>query len=60
MNVSRMSDVLVGAAGNVAGAVVDPREGITRLRAAVTGRALATAAAGLIIGYLAARVGRRR
>ncbi|OKI49609.1 hypothetical protein [Micromonospora sp. CB01531] len=60
MNKSRFSDVVVGAAGNVAGAVVDPREGFTRLRAAVPGRTLATVAAGLVIGYLAARLGRRR
>ncbi|MCW3819332.1 hypothetical protein ONA91_33310 [Micromonospora sp. DR5-3] len=55
-----MSDVIVGAAGNVAGAVADPREGLTRLRAAATGRTATIVAAGLIIGYLAARLGRRR
>ncbi|MEU5722393.1 hypothetical protein ABZ783_11285 [Micromonospora sp. NPDC047738] len=40
--------------------IVDPREGFTRLRAVATGRTLATVAAGLVIGYLAARLGRRR
>ncbi|MFE9656459.1 hypothetical protein [Micromonospora sp. NPDC006431] len=60
MDKSRFSDVVVGAAGNVAGAVADPREGFTRLRAAVSSRTLATVAAGLVIGYLAARLGRRR
>ncbi|WKT97353.1 hypothetical protein Q2K19_24720 [Micromonospora soli] len=56
----RMGDVLVGAAGDVAGAVVDPRQGLSRLRAAGPARALVTAGAGLVIGYLVARSRRRR
>lgn len=60
MNMSRMSDVVVGVAGDVAGAVADPRMGLARLRAAVTGRTVTTVAAGLIIGYVAGRLGRRR
>lgn len=60
MNVSRMSDVVVGVAGDVAGAVADPRMGLARLRAAATGRAVMAVAAGLIAGFLAARLARRR
>jgi hypothetical protein len=59
MNTGRLGDVLVGAAGNVAGAVVDPRKGLSQLRSAVSGRTLATVAAGLLIGFLVARSRRR-
>ncbi|MFG1779499.1 hypothetical protein ACGFIR_24965 [Micromonospora sp. NPDC049051] len=55
-----MGDVVVGTAGNVAGAVVDPREGLSRLRAVATGRTVSILVVGLIIGYLATRLGRRR
>lgn len=59
MNRNRMSDAIVGAAGDVAGAVADPREGFSRLRSAVSGRTIATVAAGVGIGYLIARSRRR-
>ncbi|MFG3602633.1 hypothetical protein [Micromonospora chersina] len=55
-----MSDSAIGAAGDIAGAVADPRRGLTRLRAAATGRTVTIVAAGLVIGYLAARLRRRR
>lgn len=59
MNRNRMSDAIVGAAGDVAGAAADPREGFNRLRSAVSGRTIATVAAGVGIGYLIARSRRR-
>lgn len=59
MNRDRMSDAIVGAAGDVAGTVVDPRGGLGRLRSAVSGRTLATVSAGVGIGYLIARYRRR-
>ncbi|RGC66753.1 hypothetical protein C5N14_22055 [Micromonospora sp. MW-13] len=55
MNGDRLGDVLVGAAGDLAGAVVDPRRGLNQLRSAVSGRALFIMAAGLVVGYLLAR-----
>ncbi|WP_406045655.1 hypothetical protein OG799_14960 [Micromonospora sp. NBC_00898] len=60
MNGGRLGDALVGAAGNVAGTVVDPRQGLSHLRAALSGRTLVTVAAGLVVGYLLARSRRRR
>lgn len=59
MNTDRLSDLVVGAAGDVAGTVVDPRAGLTRLRLMITGRTLITAAAGLAVGFLLARSRRR-
>ncbi|WBB67747.1 hypothetical protein [Micromonospora sp. WMMD812] len=59
MNIGRMGDIVVGAAGNAAGAVVDPRGGLTQLRSALTGRLLASVAVGLVIGYVVARSARR-
>ncbi len=59
MKMGRMDDVAVGAAGDIAGALVDPRQGLSRLRASVSGRALVTVALGLLIGYLVARSRRR-
>ncbi|MDM4719298.1 hypothetical protein QTQ03_06685 [Micromonospora sp. WMMA1363] len=55
MNMGRLSDVLVGAAGDVAGTVVDPRAGLGRLRAAASASGMLTLTAGLLLGYLAAR-----
>ncbi|MEV0809840.1 hypothetical protein [Micromonospora sp. NPDC050200] len=51
----RFGDVVVGAAGDVAGTVVDPRQGLSKLRAALSGRAAVMLAAGLALGYLFAR-----
>ncbi|MCW3843736.1 hypothetical protein ONA70_26900 [Micromonospora yasonensis] len=59
MNTDRWSDVVAGAAGSVAGAVVDPRRGLGRLRASVNPRTLVTLAAGLAVGFLLARSRRR-
>ncbi|MFE9690247.1 hypothetical protein [Micromonospora sp. NPDC005806] len=59
MKADRLSDVVVGAAGAAAGTVVDPRQGLARLRAALTARTLATVAAGLVAGFLLARSRRR-
>ncbi|WP_446220383.1 hypothetical protein [Micromonospora sp. IBHARD004] len=59
MDSGRLGDMLVGAAGNVAGTVVDPRKGLGQLRSAVSGRALVTVAAGLVVGFLVARSRRR-
>ncbi|MFI2651429.1 hypothetical protein [Micromonospora fulviviridis] len=58
MNIGRLGDVAVGAAGDIAGAVVDPRAGLGRLRSAVTPRSLVLLAGGLLLGYLLSR--RRR
>ncbi|MCI4061304.1 hypothetical protein MRQ36_01430 [Micromonospora sp. R77] len=54
-NLDRLGDVAVGAAGDVAGTVVDPKAGLGKLRAAVTPRALMLLAAGLLCGYPVAR-----
>lgn len=51
----RFGDVLVGAAGNVAGTVVDPRAGFGRLRSAMSPRVVVAVTAGLVIGCLVAR-----
>ncbi|MFJ8579872.1 hypothetical protein [Micromonospora sp. NPDC093277] len=59
MRTDRLSDLVVGAAGNVAGAVVDPRQGFSKLRSAVSVRTVITVAAGLVVGFLLARAGRR-
>ncbi|WP_168215322.1 hypothetical protein [Micromonospora sp. MH33] len=58
MNIGRLGDVAVGTAGDIAGAVVDPRAGFGRLRSAVTPRSVALLAGGLLLGYLLSR--RRR
>ncbi|GIJ26393.1 hypothetical protein Vqi01_15550 [Micromonospora qiuiae] len=55
MNLGKLGDVAVGAAGDVAGSVVDPKAGAVRLRSAVTPRAVVMLAAGLFLGYLLAR-----
>ncbi|MEV0156371.1 hypothetical protein AB0H57_21965 [Micromonospora sp. NPDC050686] len=52
-----MDDVAVGAAGDVAGAVVDPRQGLRRLRGTVGGSALPLGV-GLVLGFLLARARR--
>ncbi|MFU8871771.1 hypothetical protein [Micromonospora sp. SL4-19] len=59
MKTDRLSDMVVGAAGSIAGAVVDPRQGLTRLRSAGIARALVPVAAGLAVGFLLARSRRR-
>ncbi|MFD2765332.1 hypothetical protein [Micromonospora eburnea] len=59
MRTDRLSDLVVGAAGNVAGAVVDPRQGFNMLRSAVSSRTVVTVAAGLVVGFLLARATRR-
>ncbi|WFE35162.1 hypothetical protein [Micromonospora sp. WMMD975] len=59
MDRGRFGDVVVGAAGDVAGSVVDPKAGLGRLRAAVSARTFVTLAAGVVLGYLAARSMRR-
>ncbi|MFG2052577.1 hypothetical protein ACGFI9_00980 [Micromonospora sp. NPDC048930] len=59
MNTDRLSDLVVGVAGDVAGTVVDPRAGLARLRAVITPRALITVAAGLAVGFLLVRARRR-
>jgi hypothetical protein len=60
VNLGKLGDVVVGAAGDVAGTVVDPRAGLGRLRAAVTPRAVVMLTAGLLLGFLLARSRRRR
>ena len=55
MNVGKLGDVVVGAAGDIAGSVVDPRAGLGKLRSAVTPRAVVLLTAGLVLGYLLAR-----
>ncbi|GAA2218713.1 hypothetical protein ACFY2R_15925 [Micromonospora olivasterospora] len=59
MNTSRIGDMVVSAAGNVAGTVVDPRQGLTKLRSMVTVRGVVAVAAGAVIGFLALRAARR-
>ncbi|MBY8870644.1 hypothetical protein K7640_02160 [Micromonospora sp. PLK6-60] len=53
-----MDDVAVGAVGDAAGAVVDPREGLRRLRGGLGRRGVALGA-GLVLGFLVARARRR-
>ncbi|MFI7426843.1 hypothetical protein ACIBPB_07630 [Micromonospora sp. NPDC049836] len=55
MNIGKLGDVAVGAAGDVAGAVVDPRAGLGKLRSAVTLRGIALLGGGLLVGYLLSR-----
>ncbi|WBB71370.1 hypothetical protein O7602_16540 [Micromonospora sp. WMMD1128] len=59
MERGRFGDVVVGAAGDVAGSVVDPKAGLGRLRSVVTARGLVTLTAGALLGYFAARSIRR-
>ncbi|MFI6133798.1 hypothetical protein [Micromonospora sp. NPDC051141] len=59
MDRGRLGDVVVGAAGDVAGSVVDPRAGVSRLRSAMTARGVAMLSVGALLGYLAARSMRR-
>lgn len=59
MKPDRISDVLIGAAGDVAGTVVDPRMGLARLRSVANGRAAVIVAVGVIAGFLLARYRRR-
>ncbi|MFI6231221.1 hypothetical protein ACIBCR_28390 [Micromonospora echinospora] len=60
MNLSRLGDMVVGTAGDVAGSVVDPRAGLGKLRSAVSPRSVVTLTAGLLVGFLLARSRRRR
>ncbi|MEU8264043.1 hypothetical protein AB0C02_25900 [Micromonospora sp. NPDC048999] len=55
----RLGDLAVGTAGDIAGTVVDPRQGLGKLRSVVTVRALVAGAAGLAVGFLLARSVRR-
>ncbi|RKN52143.1 hypothetical protein D7193_26675 [Micromonospora costi] len=55
MNLRRLGDVVVGTAGDVAGGVVDPRRGLDQLRSALSARTGVALAAGLVVGFLAAR-----
>lgn len=55
MNRGKVSDMTVGAVGDLAGAVVDPRAGLGKLRSALTSKAGVTLIAGLLVGYLVAR-----
>ncbi len=55
MNVGRLGDVMVGAAGDAAGTVVDPGTGLRKLRSVLSVRAVASLAAGVLLGYLVAR-----
>ncbi|WP_422741402.1 hypothetical protein ACN27B_21990 [Micromonospora sp. WMMD754] len=59
MDRGKLSDVVVGAAGDVAGSVVDPKAGLGRLRSALTARGLVTLTVGAFLGFLAARSMRR-
>ncbi|SCF09538.1 hypothetical protein GA0074695_3436 [Micromonospora viridifaciens] len=59
MNTDRLSDMVVGTAGDIAASFVDPRQGLNKLRSVVTPRALVAVAAGLVVGFLLARSGRR-
>ncbi|MGK5740358.1 hypothetical protein [Micromonospora sp. URMC 103] len=58
MNLGRFGDVVVGTAGDVAGSVVDPRQGLKQLRSARSARTGLVLAAGVVLGYLAARARR--
>ncbi|SCG62380.1 hypothetical protein [Micromonospora inositola] len=59
MKRDRIGDVVVGAIGDVAGAVVDPRRGFSQVRSAVSGKTAAMVLAGLAAGFLIARGLRR-
>ncbi|MEU3453413.1 hypothetical protein ABZ671_07395 [Micromonospora sp. NPDC006766] len=59
MQTDRLGDLVVGTAGDIAGAVVDPRQGLSKLRSVVTVRSLVAVAAGLAVGFLLARSARR-
>ncbi|GAB3804709.1 hypothetical protein [Micromonospora zhanjiangensis] len=59
MDHGKLGDVVVGAAGDVAGGVVDPKAGLGRLRSVVSLRGVVTLAVGALLGYLASRSIRR-
>ncbi|WP_431932264.1 hypothetical protein [Micromonospora sp. RP3T] len=59
MDRGKLGDVVVGAVGDVAGSVVDPKAGLGRLRSVLTARGLVTLAVGALVGLLAARSMRR-
>ncbi|MEV0397970.1 hypothetical protein [Polymorphospora rubra] len=58
MKLERLGDAVVGTVGDAAGAVVDPRAGLGRIRAAMSSRALIGVAAALVAGYLVGRLRR--
>lgn len=58
MKRGRIDDVIVGKIGDVAGTVVDPRQGLSHLKSAVSGKTLTLVLAGVAVGLLLAR--RRR
>jgi hypothetical protein len=59
MTQGRLGDVATGAIGAAAGAVVDPRQGLRRLRGAASAPALVAVAIALVVGYLLGRRPRR-
>lgn len=59
INLSRLGDVLVGTAGDLAGTVADPREGFGKLRSVLSIRVVTTVGLGLLLGYALARSRRR-
>ena len=48
-----------GAIGDAAGAVMDPKQGLRRMRGASTAPALVAAVIALVVGYLLGRRSRR-
>ncbi|MGW4466208.1 hypothetical protein [Micromonospora sp. NBC_01796] len=59
MTHGRIADAATGAIGDTAGAIMDPAQGIHRLRGAVSGPALVVVVAALVVGYLIGRRSRR-
>jgi hypothetical protein len=60
MNLGRIGELAVRVAGNVAGTVVEPRQGLARLRSVLTGRTVVAGAVGVGVGWLLLWAAHRR
>ena len=59
MTRGRLGDMATGAIGDAAGTVMDPKQGLRRMRGASTAPALVAAVIALVVGYLLGRRSRR-
>ncbi|RKR92018.1 hypothetical protein BDK92_6450 [Micromonospora pisi] len=55
----RLGDVATGVVGDAAGTVVDPKQGLQRLKGGRLGPALVVVGVALVVGYLIGRWSRR-